>query len=174
MSKGKTKGFAPKMYSYDRGSHFEPTGYDDASAAWTEQTEATSSTQLQACLSPKSCRGTVECLNGALGGPRLSQNEATMVKELPGLPNCPHPVEAHLEAGEVHNRLDENGVVADVRVLGVELGEWAEERTATGDVHLAHRSLEGRGRDVGSEGVDDVLPVALVQQHQCHLEMRKK
>lgn len=75
----------------------------------------------------------------------------------------------HLEAGEVHDRLDEDGVVADVRVLGVELGERAEERTAAGDVHLAHRSLEGGGSDIGSKGVDDVLPVALVQQHQSHL-----
>lgn len=129
------------------------------------------------CL-PKICsQGTVRCLNRALKGPRLSQNEALMVKELPGfLFVPPGEVESRpsvrlfvLEAGEVHDGLDEDGVVADVRVLGVELGERAEERTAAGDVHLAHGSLEGRGGDVGAEGVDDVLPVALVQQHQSHL-----
>lgn len=97
-----------------------------------------------------------------------------MVTELPGLPNCSTPnMLSRLEAGEVHDRLDEDGVVADVRVLGVELGERAEERTAAGDVHLAHGSLEGRGSDVRAKGVDDVLPVALVQQHQSHLEIRQ-
>lgn len=77
---------------------------------------------------------------------------------------------SHLEASEVHDCLDEDGVVTDVRVFGVKLGERAEEWAAAGDVHLAYRSLEGGGGDVGSEGVDDVLPVALVQQHQSHLE----
>lgn len=79
---------------------------------------------------------------------------------------------SHLEAREVHNRLDEDGVVADVRVFGVQFRERAEERTAAGDVHLAHRPLEGGGGDVRSKGVDDVLPVALVQQHQRHLEVK--
>ena len=74
-----------------------------------------------------------------------------------------------LETGEVHDGLDEDGVVSDVRVFGVQLGERAEERAATGDVHVADGPLEGRGRDVGPEGVDDVLPVVLVQQHQGHL-----
>lgn len=83
------------------------------------------------------------------------------------------PRGGRLEAGEVHDRFDEDGVVADVRVLGVELGERAEERTAAGDVHLAHGSLEGGGGDVGSKGVDDVFPVALVQQHQSHLEIKQ-
>lgn len=88
------------------------------------------------------------------------------------MPNCT-TLWSHLEAGEVHNRFDEDGVVSDVRVLGIELGERAEERTAAGDVHFAHRSLEGRGSDVRSKGVDDVLPVALVQQHQSHLEIKQ-
>lgn len=83
------------------------------------------------------------------------------------------PGGAVLEAGEVHDSLDEDGVVSDVRVLGVELGERAEEGAAAGDVHLAHGPLEGRGGDVGPEGVDDVLPVALVQQHQSHLRGRR-
>ena len=75
-----------------------------------------------------------------------------------------------LEAREVDDGLDENGVVADVGVLGVELGERAEERAAAGDVHLTHGPLEGRGSDVGTERVDDVLSVTLVQQHESHLE----
>lgn len=96
-----------------------------------------------------------------------------MVKELPGRQTVP-PCGNHLEAGEVHDRLDEDGVVTDVRVLCVELGERAEERTAASDVHLAHGSLEGRGSDIGTKGVDDMLPVALVQQHQSHLRERKQ
>jgi len=75
----------------------------------------------------------------------------------------------NLEPSEVHNGLDEDGVVAYVGVLGVQLGERAEERAAAGDVHVADGPLEGRGGDVGPEGVDDVLPVVLVQQHQGDL-----
>lgn len=74
-----------------------------------------------------------------------------------------------LEASEVHDRLDEDCVVADVRVLAIELREGAEEWATTGDVHLAHRSLEGGGSDVRAKGVNDVFPVALVQQHQRYL-----
>lgn len=100
------------------------------------------------------------------------KNEAVMVKELPGFQNCTAPQSgANLKAGEVNDRFDENGVVADVTVLGVELRERAEQRTAAGDVHLAHGSLERGGSDVGAKGVDDVLPVALVQEHQSHLEI---
>lgn len=84
------------------------------------------------------------------------------------MPNCTTPW-SRLKTSEVHNCLDEDGVITDVRVLGIKLGERTKERTATGYVHLAHRSLKGGGGDVGSEGVDDVLPVALVQQHQSHL-----
>ena len=87
------------------------------------------------------------------------------------MPNCT-TLWSHLEAGEVHNGFDKDGVIADVRVLGVKLGERAEERTAAGDVHLAHRPLERGGCDIRSKGIDDVLPVALVQQHQSHLEVR--
>jgi len=74
-----------------------------------------------------------------------------------------------LETGEVDDSLDEDGVVSYVRVFGVQLGERAEEGAAAGDVHVADGPLEGRGGDVGPEGVDDVLPVVLVQQHQGHL-----
>lgn len=77
---------------------------------------------------------------------------------------------SRLEAGEIHNRLDEDGVITNVSVLAIELGERAEERTAAGDVHLAHGSLEGGGSDIGSKGIDDVLSVALVQQHESDLE----
>lgn len=79
-----------------------------------------------------------------------------------------------LEACEIHDGLNENGVVANVGVLGVELGERAEERAAAGDVHLTYRPLEGGGSDVGPEGIDDVLPVTLVQQHQSHLVREKE
>lgn len=88
------------------------------------------------------------------------------------MPNCT-TLRSHLEASEVHNCLDEDGVVADVRVLGIKLGERAEERTAAGDVHLAHWSLEGRGSDIRSKSVDYMLPVALVQQHQSNLEIKQ-
>ncbi len=40
------------MYSDDGGSRTETAGYDSAGAVWTEQTAATCSVQLQACLSP--------------------------------------------------------------------------------------------------------------------------
>lgn len=92
-----------------------------------------------------------------------------MVKELLGC-RAVAPPRGHLKACEVHNGFDEDGVVANVRVFGVQLRERAEERTAAGDVHLAHGSLEGGGSDIRSKGVDDVLPVALVQQHQGHLQ----
>ena len=80
----------------------------------------------------------------------------------------------NLEAREVNDGLDENGVVADVGVLGVEFGERAEERAAAGDVHLTHGPLEGRGSDVGPERIDDVLSVTLVQQHESHLERERE
>ena len=51
----------------------------------------------------------------------------------------------HLQTSQVHYGLDEDGVVADVGVLGVELGERTEERAATGDVHVADGPLERRG-----------------------------
>lgn len=75
----------------------------------------------------------------------------------------------YLEPSEVHNGLDEDGVIPNVGVLRVQFGEWTEERAAAGDVHVADGPLEGRGGDVGPEGVDDVLPVVLVKQHQGHL-----
>lgn len=75
-----------------------------------------------------------------------------------------------LEACEINDGLDEDGVVTYVRVLALKLGEWAEERTAAGDVHLTHGPLEGGGSDIGTEGIDDVLPVALVQEHKGYLQ----
>lgn len=79
-----------------------------------------------------------------------------------------------LKAGEVHDGFDEDGVVADVRVLALQLGQRTEERTSAGDVHLADRPLERRRGDVGPEGVDDVLSVTLVQQHQRDLTVRSQ
>lgn len=70
-----------------------------------------------------------------------------------------------LEPSEVYNGLDEDGVVAYVGVFRVQLGEWTEEWAAAGYVHIADGPLEGRGRDVGPEGIDYVLPVVLVEQH---------
>lgn len=70
-----------------------------------------------------------------------------------------------LEPSEVYNGLDEDGVVAYVGVFRVQLGEWTEERAAAGDVHIADRPLKGRGGDVRPEGIDNVLPVVLVEQH---------
>lgn len=76
----------------------------------------------------------------------------------------------YLEPSEVDDGLDEDGVVTYVGVLGVQLGEWAEVRAAAGDVHTADGPLEGRGGDVGPEGIDDVLPAVLVQQHEGDLD----
>ncbi len=76
----------------------------------------------------------------------------------------------NLKASEVHDGFDEDGVVTYVWVLALQLGQRTEERAAAGDVHLAYRPLEWGGSDVGTEGVDDVLSVTLVQQHQRHLE----
>lgn len=75
-----------------------------------------------------------------------------------------------LEASEVDNCLDEDGVVADVGIFALQLGQRAEERAPAGDVHLADGPLEGRGSDIRPEGVYDVLAVALVQQHEGDLE----
>lgn len=79
------------------------------------------------------------------------------------------PSSFYLEPSEVYDGLDEDGVIAYVGVLGVQLGERTEKRAAAGDVHVADWPLEGRGGDVGPEGVDDVLPAVLVQQHQGDL-----
>lgn len=125
------------------------TGRDDGAAGvWTEQTQERARAPM---------------------GPHLSRTKLLTVKERLGC-LAVAPPRGHLEAGEVHDGFDEDGVVADVRVFAVQLRERAEERTAAGDVHLAHGSLEGGGSDIRAKGVDDVLPVALVQQHQGHLQ----
>lgn len=79
-----------------------------------------------------------------------------------------------LQTAEVHQDLDEDGVVPYVGVFTVQLGQGTEERTPAGDVHVADRPLKGRGGDVGPEGVDDVLPVVLVEQHEGHLSTQVK
>lgn len=71
----------------------------------------------------------------------------------------------YLKPSEVYNGLDEDGVVAYIGVFRVQLGERTEERAATGDVHIADGPLKGRGGDVWPKGIDDVLPVVLVEQH---------
>lgn len=118
-------------------------------------------------VSPK-LRGTVRCPSRAPNGPRLSQNEAFNGQRAAWLANW-NTLRSCLEAGEIHNRLDEDGVITNVSVLAIELGEWTEERTAAGDVHLTHGSLERGGSDIRSKGIDDVLSVALIQQHQSNL-----
>lgn len=74
-----------------------------------------------------------------------------------------------LKACEVNDGLDEDGVISDVGVLGVQFGERAEERAAAGNVHVTHRPLKGRRGNVWPEGIDDVLPVVLIQQHEGDL-----
>lgn len=76
----------------------------------------------------------------------------------------------HLKASEVHDGFDEDGVVPYVRVLALQLGQRTEKRAAAGDIHLAYGPLEWGGSDVGTERINDVLSVTLVQQHQCDLE----
>lgn len=77
-----------------------------------------------------------------------------------------------LKACEVNNGLDEDSVISDVGVLGVQLGEGAEERAAAGNVHVTHRPLEGGRGNVWAEGINDVLPVVLIQQHEGDLRIK--
>lgn len=78
-----------------------------------------------------------------------------------------------LKPSEIYNSFNENGVISDIGALPCQLGQGAEEGAAAGNVHLTDGSLERRGADVRSEGVDDVLPVILVQKHQGYLRKRK-
>lgn len=78
----------------------------------------------------------------------------------------------YLEASEVNNSLDEYSIISYVGVFGVQFGKRAEEWAAAGDVHVTDGPLEGGGGDVGTEGIDDVLSVILIQQHQGHLNTR--
>lgn len=52
--------------------------------------------------------------------------------------------EAALEACEIYDGFNKDGVVTHVRVLGLHLGDWAEEWAATGNIHLGDGSLKGR------------------------------
>lgn len=70
-----------------------------------------------------------------------------------------------LQPGEVNNGLDEDGVIAYVCVFRVQLRKRTEEWATAGDVHITDRPLEGRGGDVGPEGINYVLLVVLVKQH---------
>lgn len=49
-----------------------------------------------------------------------------------------------LEPSEVDDGLYEDGVITNVGVFGVQLGQRTEERAATGDVHVTDGPLEGR------------------------------
>lgn len=143
------------MYSNDIDSHGETTWYDNASAVWTEQP--------QACLShPPTAAGGAHTPEQSPIGTMVEPKRSFNGQRAAWLPQST-ALWSRLESGEVHDGFDEDGVVADVSVLGIKLGQRAEEWTSTGYVHLAHRSLEGGGGDVGTEGIDDVLPVALVQ-----------
>lgn len=163
--------FAPKCTAMTEGRVLtqRPPRYKNACIVWSEQLHAAD------------CRKHV-CLPKAAGDSKVpkwrperdrdwAKMKPLMVKELPGCQTVT-PNGGRLEAGEVHNRLDEDGVVTNVSVLAIELRERAEEWTAAGDVHLAHGSLEGGGSDIRSKGIDDVLSVALVQQHQRNLEVK--
>lgn len=78
------------------------------------------------------------------------------------------------QAREVYNRLDEYGIVSQIGALARQLSQRTEQRAAAGDVHLTDWPLEGGGGDVGAEGVDDVLPVVLIQEHQRHLRTEQE
>lgn len=48
-----------------------------------------------------------------------------------------------LKPGEIHDGLDEDGVISYIGVFRVQLGERTEEWAATGNVHIADGPLEG-------------------------------
>lgn len=79
-----------------------------------------------------------------------------------------------LQACEVYNGLDENGIIPKVGALACQFSQWAEEWAATGYVHLTDWSLERGGAYIRPEGINDMLPVILIQQHQCHLQGRER
>lgn len=70
-----------------------------------------------------------------------------------------------LEASEIHDDLDEDGVITYVGVFTVQLRERTEEGATAGNIHVTDWPLKGRGGDVGPESIDYVLPVVLVKQH---------
>lgn len=74
-----------------------------------------------------------------------------------------------LKPRKIHNSLDEYCILPNVGILALQFGKRAEERTPTGDVHFAYGTLKGRGGYIRSEGINDVFPIVLVQQHQGHL-----
>lgn len=70
-----------------------------------------------------------------------------------------------LETGEIHDDLDEDGVITYVGVFTVQFRERTEEWATAGNIHVTDRPLKGRGGDVGPESINYVLPVVLVKQH---------
>ncbi len=122
---------------------------------------------LELCISATFV--TAQHMQGNVSKQTSWNKSPAVVKQIPRQRQRLTKVE-NLKASEVHGGFDEDGVVTYVWVLALQLGQRTEERAAAGDVHLAYRPLEWGGSDVGTEGVDDVLSVTLVQQHQRHLE----
>jgi hypothetical protein len=80
------------------------------------------------------------------------------------------PMTSRSQILSTHNDLDEGRIVLYIRVgLVIELCQREEERTPAGDIHLLIRALERRARRIWSEGVEDVLAVVLVEEHEGHL-----
>lgn len=85
------------------------------------------------------------------GGPILTSHTQALCPALhSGLCLCPaslslipDTVRHWLEPREVHNGFDEDGVITYIGVLGLHLGDRAEEWTAAGNVHVTDRPLEG-------------------------------
>lgn len=90
---------------------------------------------------------------------------------LPSTVNSPAVFEALLIC--LDDAFEEKRVLLDIGVLGgLQLGQGQEHGTATGHIHVIHWPLEGGRGQVRAKGIDDVFPVVLVQQHECHLENR--
>lgn len=85
--------------------------------------------------------------------------------------SCPATFEALLIC--LDDAFEEKRVLLHVGVLGgLQLGQGQEHGAATGHIHVIHWPLEGGRGQVWAKGIDDVLPVVLIQQHKCHLENR--
>lgn len=75
----------------------------------------------------------------------------------------------------LHDAFEKHGVILHVGVLGrLQPAEGEEERAAAGHVGFTLRPLEGRRAQVGPEGIDGVLTVVLVQQHEGDLRGRAR
>lgn len=71
----------------------------------------------------------------------------------------------------LHDALEEHGVILHVGMLGrLQLAEREEEWAAAGHIGFTLGPLEGCRAQVGPEGIDGVLTVVLVQQHEGDLQ----